>query len=99
MAPSEPHEPGEARELHELHELQELHEPNELVEPREPVGPLEGVRELLPLAVRGDREAVTRVVAAFLPRVYGLCLRIVRNRDLALEGTLSTWEMKRRGRR
>jgi RNA polymerase sigma-70 factor (ECF subfamily) len=39
------------------------------------------------LMTRGDREQVTRFTQEFLPRVYGLCLRIVRDRELAEEAT------------
>lgn len=36
---------------------------------------------------RGDRAAVSALVSAFLPRVFGLCYRMLRSRDLAEEVT------------
>ncbi len=42
-------------------------------------------------AVRGDRAAVTAIVEMYLPRVYGLCLRIASRRDLAEEATQETF--------
>jgi RNA polymerase sigma-70 factor (ECF subfamily) len=42
-------------------------------------------------AVAGDRAAVTAITRAFLPRVYGLALRIARDRELAEEATQETF--------
>jgi len=47
--------------------------------------------EEVALAVRGDRAAVTRIVRAWLPRVYGLCLRLSGKGDLAEEATQETF--------
>ncbi len=47
--------------------------------------------ELIPLAIRGERAAVAALVEAFLPRVYGLCLRMTRRRDAADEATQETF--------
>jgi len=41
--------------------------------------------------VRGDRAAVTSIVSAWLPRVYGLCLRLSGNGDLAEEAVQETF--------
>lgn len=38
-------------------------------------------------AIRGERDAVSRLTEAFLPRVFGLCLRMCRQRELAEEAT------------
>lgn len=42
---------------------------------------------LIEAATRGDRAAVTALTQAFLPRVYGLTLRLLGRRDLAEEVT------------
>lgn len=46
---------------------------------------------LLRLAIDGDRAAVSTVTQLCLPRVYGLCLRLSRSRDLAEEATQETF--------
>jgi RNA polymerase sigma-70 factor, ECF subfamily len=54
----------------------------------------EGVQispHVLSLAIRGDREAVTTITATYLPRVYGLCLRIAGRRDVAEEAAQETF--------
>jgi len=38
-------------------------------------------------ALTGDREAVEALVRAYLPRVFGLCLRMARSRELAEEAS------------
>jgi RNA polymerase sigma-70 factor (ECF subfamily) len=43
------------------------------------------------LMTRGDRAAVTAFTQEFLPRVYGLCYRISRQRELAEEATQETF--------
>lgn len=43
------------------------------------------------LAISGDRAAVAAIARAFLPRVYGLCLRLSRRRDVAEEATQETF--------
>jgi RNA polymerase sigma-70 factor (ECF subfamily) len=50
-----------------------------------------GTRELLLLAMAGDRAAVERLVEAWLPRAYGLCLRITRREDAAEEAVQETF--------
>ncbi len=47
--------------------------------------------DLLRLAIDGDRAAVSTVTQIFLPRVYGLCVRLSRSRDLAEEATQETF--------
>ena len=47
--------------------------------------------EEVALAVRGDRAAVTRIVGVWLPRVYGLCLRLCGKSDLAEEAVQETF--------
>ena len=42
-------------------------------------------------AQRGEREAVAELVGAYLPRVYGLALRMTRSRDLAEEASQETF--------
>ena len=42
-------------------------------------------------AIRGDRAAVTTIVQAYLPRVYGLCFRIAGRHELAEEATQETF--------
>lgn len=42
-------------------------------------------------AVAGERAAVERFTRAFLPRVYGLCLRLSRRRELAEEACQETF--------
>ena len=46
---------------------------------------------LLERALAGEREAVAELTAAFLPRVYGLALRISRRRELAEDATQETF--------
>jgi len=43
------------------------------------------------LAISGDRSAVAALTRAFLPRVYGLCARMSRRRDLAEDATQETF--------
>lgn len=43
------------------------------------------------LAIAGDRAAVAALTRAFLPRVYGLCLRLSRRRDMAEDATQETF--------
>jgi RNA polymerase sigma-70 factor, ECF subfamily len=43
--------------------------------------------EVIEGAIRGDREAVAALTRAYLPRVFGLCLRLSRHRDLAEEAS------------
>jgi RNA polymerase sigma-70 factor (ECF subfamily) len=52
---------------------------------------LEDLDRLLPRAIEGDRAAVTEVVRRHLPRVYGLCLRLLRSEDRAEEATQETF--------
>ena len=47
--------------------------------------------EAIARAIEGDRAAVSAIAKAFLPRVYGLCLRLARRRDLAEEATQETF--------
>lgn len=42
-------------------------------------------------AIAGDRAAVAALTRAFLPRVYGLCFRLLRRRDLAEDATQETF--------
>lgn len=42
-------------------------------------------------AVRGERPAVEALVQAYLPRVYGLALRLTRRQELAEEATQETF--------
>jgi len=42
-------------------------------------------------AIRGDRAAVTALTQEFLPRVFGLTLRMTRQRELAEEATQETF--------
>ena len=42
-------------------------------------------------AVAGNREAVTELVEAFMPRVYGLALRLCRRQDVAEEAAQETF--------
>jgi RNA polymerase sigma-70 factor (ECF subfamily) len=42
-------------------------------------------------AIRGDREAVGAITQAFLPRVFGLAMRLTRNRELAEDATQETF--------
>lgn len=43
--------------------------------------------EQIDSAMRGERAAVAALVRAFMPRVFGLCLRLGRDRDLAEEAS------------
>lgn len=43
--------------------------------------------EQIDAAVAGDRAAVEALTEAYLPRVFGLCLRMCRDRELAEEAT------------
>lgn len=47
--------------------------------------------ELLDGALAGDREAVAALTEAFLPRVYGLALRIARRQEVAEDATQETF--------
>lgn len=47
--------------------------------------------DLLLRAISGERGAVSELTAMFLPRVYGLCVRILRNPALAEEATQETF--------
>ncbi len=42
-------------------------------------------------AIRGEREAVAALTQAFLPRVFGLSLRLCRQREVAEEATQETF--------
>ena len=42
-------------------------------------------------AIEGDRQAVGAITQAFLPRVFGLTLRLTRNRELAEDATQETF--------
>jgi len=42
-------------------------------------------------AIQGDREAVGAITQAFLPRVFGLTMRLTRNRQLAEDATQETF--------
>ena len=53
--------------------------------------------EIIAGARRGDRDAVEALTRAFLPRVYGLCLRLSRRRELAEEATQETFVRALRG--
>ncbi len=47
--------------------------------------------ETIAAAISGDRAAVAALTRAYLPRVYGLCIRLVRRRDHAEEATQETF--------
>ena len=47
--------------------------------------------DLVAAAIRGEREAVTALTQAYLPRVFGLALRLTRNREQAEEVTQETF--------
>jgi RNA polymerase sigma-70 factor (ECF subfamily) len=47
--------------------------------------------EEIEAAIAGDRAAVAALTRAFLPRVFGLCLRLSRRRDLAEDATQETF--------
>lgn len=47
--------------------------------------------QVVEAAIRGEREAVSALVQAYLPRVYGLALRLTRRQDLAEEATQETF--------
>lgn len=42
-------------------------------------------------AIRGEREAIELLTQRYLPRVYGLCLRVCRRQELAEEATQETF--------
>ncbi len=47
--------------------------------------------DLLLRAISGERDAVGELTGMFLPRVYGLCLRILRRQTLAEDATQETF--------
>lgn len=47
--------------------------------------------EQIEAAIGGDRQAVGQITQAFLPRVFGLTLRLTRNRELAEDATQETF--------
>lgn len=48
---------------------------------------LELPEEIIEAATQGKREAVEHLVSHFMPRVFGLCLRMIRQRHLAEEAS------------
>ena len=49
------------------------------------------------LAMDGDVAAVTAITKEYLPRVYGLCLRLSRDSEIAEEATQETFVRALRG--
>lgn len=56
-----------------------------VVEPGEPDGPYDDVGTLLNRAARGDTEAFERIYDAMAAAVFGLAVRVIRNRAIAEE--------------